>query len=140
MDGFKFVEGPIEVYDYIKLREAAGWPALDYDLAEQALANSLYSVNVVSQTEVVGCGRVVGDGGAYFYIQDVIVLPEFRSLGLGNAIMERIMGYLKTEAKPGAFVGLMASQGLSGFYVKYGFSERDPSGPGMFRIWKEPGQ
>ncbi len=138
MDGFKFIEGPIEVYDYMKLREAAGWQALDYETAEEALANSLYSVSVASQTEVVGCGRVVGDGAAYFYIQDVIVLPQFRMMGLANAIMERIMDYIRDEAKPGAFVGLMAAQGLSGFYVRHGFSERSPDAPGMYRIWKDP--
>lgn len=138
MDGFRYIEGPIDVEDYLKLRDAAGWQSIDYDTAEEALGNSLYSVSVASQTEVVGCGRVVGDGAAYFYIQDVIVLPEFRRMGLANAIMERIMRYIKTEARPGAFVGLMAAQGLSGFYVKHGFSERGPDEPGMYRIWKDP--
>ena len=138
MDGFKFVEGPIEIDDYMRLREAAGWQTLDYETAEAALRNSLYSVSAATQTEVVGCGRVVGDGAAYFYIQDVMVLPEFREMGLANGIMERIMGYLNAEAKPGAFVGLMSAQGLSGFYVRYGFSERAPDAPGMVRSWQGP--
>jgi hypothetical protein len=31
--------------------------------------------------DAVGCGRVVGDGGVYFYVQDVIVVPGLQGLG-----------------------------------------------------------
>jgi ribosomal protein S18 acetylase RimI-like enzyme len=138
MYGFKFIEGPIEVEDYLRLRDAAGWQELDYDKAEAALANSLYSVNAASSTEVVGCARVVGDGGAYYYIQDVLVIPELRGLGIAEQMMRLVMGYLKSEAAPGSFVGMMASGGIAGFYVDDGFSEQLPEIPGMFRIWRGP--
>jgi len=138
MDGFRFVEGPIEVEDYLRLREASGWRMLDYETAQAALDNSLYSVNAVSSTEVVGCARVVGDGGAYFYIQDVLVIPELRGLGIAEHMMGLVMGYLKTEAGPGSFVGMMASGATRGFYVDDAFSEQLPDIPGMFRIWRDP--
>jgi len=138
MDGIRFVEGPIDVEDYMKLREAVGWQGLDYDAAEAALKNSLYSVNAVSSTEVVGCARVVGDGAAYFYIQDVLLLPEYKGLGIAEHMMGMVMGYLKIEAGPGAFVGMLASGKVSGFYVEDGFREQLPEIPGMFRIWRSP--
>ena len=86
---------------------------------KHGLHNSLFSVYVIFENEVVGCGRVIGDGGIYFYIQDVIVLPEFQGKGIGKRIMNAIMDYLKTYAPSGAFVYLMAAKGVSRFYERY---------------------
>lgn len=99
------------------------------------LASSLYSCVVVHDGEAVACGRVIGDGGMYFYVQDVIVIPEYHGRGLGAQVMEAVMGYLEGVAKPGAFVGLMAAQNAEGFYERYGFHRRPDDRPGMFRVW-----
>jgi GNAT superfamily N-acetyltransferase len=94
-------------------------------------------VCIVLANEVIGCGRVVGDGGVYFYVQDIIVLPEFQGKGIGRHIMDAIMEYLKTHASNGAFVGLMAAKGVSEFYERYGFKERPSDAPGMFRVLRK---
>jgi ribosomal protein S18 acetylase RimI-like enzyme len=47
------------------------------------------------KNDVIGFRRVIGDGGIYLYIQDVIVLLEFQRQGIGKCIMDAIMGYLK---------------------------------------------
>jgi len=67
----------------------------------------------------------------YFYIQDLIVHPEFQSKGVGKAMMKELMAYLKTNAKPGAFIGLMAAKGLEKFYRIFEFKVRDFDAPGM---------
>jgi ribosomal protein S18 acetylase RimI-like enzyme len=92
---------------------------------------------VYRDQELVGYGRIVGDGSVYFYIQDIIVLPEHRGQGLGHGIMSRVMAYLAEHAYPDSFIGLMAAQGAAGFYERYGFAERPPDRPGMFLIWGE---
>jgi len=84
--------------------------------------------------DAVGCGRVVGDGGVYFYVQDVIVLPELQGLGWGARIMDAVMRYLDASAPPGSFIGLMAAKDVEGFYRRYGFDRRPDDRPGMFRI------
>jgi GNAT superfamily N-acetyltransferase len=84
---------------------------------------------------VVACGRIVGDGGMYFYVQDVIVAPVYHGRGLGAQIMDAMIDYLRRTARPGAFVGLMAAQGAEGFYERYGFRRRPDDRPGMFRVW-----
>jgi GNAT superfamily N-acetyltransferase len=61
-------------------------------------------------------GRVVGDGGIYFYVQDVIVVPEWQRRGIGSEIMNAIMAFVGSNASPGAFVGLMAARGAAQFY------------------------
>jgi ribosomal protein S18 acetylase RimI-like enzyme len=89
------------------------------------------------KNKVVGCGRVIGDGGIYFYIQDIIVLPEFQGKGIGRRIMDAVMEYLKAHARDGAFVGLMAAKGVSKFYERYGFKERPSDAPGMFLVMRK---
>ncbi len=118
--------------EYQKLRESVGWGKLAPRAMGIGVDHSLYSVCVIHEGEMIGCGRVIGDGGIYFYIQDVIVSPAFQGKGVGKCIMDAIMGYLSNHAHPGAFVGLMAAKGSSKFYEKYGFTERPPDRPGMF--------
>lgn len=46
-------------------------------------------------------------------------------------MMKELMAYLKTNAKPGAFIGLMAAKGLEKFYRIFEFKVRDFDAPGM---------
>ena len=81
----------------------------------------------------VACGRVVGDGVLYFYIQDVIVIPEARNQGHGRRIMEHLMERGLEIAPVGAAIGLMSAVGKEGFYQKFGFATRPSAnfGAGM---------
>jgi GNAT superfamily N-acetyltransferase len=123
------------VQEYRRLRDAVGWGEMTDEGLANGLASSLYSCVVLDEGDVVACGRVVGDGGMYFYVQDVIVLPEYHGRGLGGVVMDAVMRYLESAAKPGAFVGLMAAQNAEGFYERYGFQRRPDDRPGMFRVW-----
>lgn len=132
-EAYQVVECIPTVEEYLALREAVGWGRLDDEMAVCALANALFTVCVLHRGEVIGCARVIGDGGIYFYLQDIIVLPAFQRKGLGTRLMEAILAYLDAHARPGAFVGLMAAQGASTFYTSFGFAVRPPDRPGMFR-------
>ena len=132
---FVLVERPPTVEEYRQLRSAAGWNELTEEGLAAGLSSALYSCIVEHDGAVVACGRVVGDGGMYFYVQDVIVLPEFHGRGLGAQVMGAIVDYLEGAARTGAFVGLMAASGVEGFYERYGFRRRDDDRPGMFRVW-----
>lgn len=83
---------------------------------------------------MVGFGRVVGDGGLFYEVVDVAVLPDHQGLGIGAGIMDRLMQYLSGNATPGAFVSLHAGRGVSGLYEKYGFEARPPEAPGMSQV------
>ena len=72
-------------------------------------------------------GRVVGDGVMYFYIQDVVVDPDYQHQGLGAVLMEKIESYLSRSANKGAMIGLFAVQGKEAFYAKFDYLQR-PSG------------
>lgn len=133
----EIVEGLPSPVRYAELRKSVGWYPVEEGAVVRGLEASLYSVCALDGETVVGCGRVVGDGGVYFYLQDVIVLPRYQGRGIGAALMDRLMAYLRDTARTGAFVGLMAADGVAGFYEGYGFSKRPEGGPGMFRVWSE---
>ena len=131
----ELVERAPTVEEYRRLRGAVGWYPVAEDAVGRGLLAGQYSICAVDDGQVVGCGRIVGDGGMYFYVQDMMVLPSLQGRGIGRALMERLMGYLDDHARPGSFVGLMAARGVSGFYDRYGFSPRADDAPGMFRVW-----
>lgn len=135
-ENFETVEREPTVSEYQRLRRAVGWSEVTDDGVEAGLKNSLYSVVLLSGGETVGCGRVVGDGGLYFYIQDIIVLPEYQGSGLGRLIMDKVIDYLRSRAERGAFVGLMAAKGVAEFYERYGFKVRPEDAPGMGMKWE----
>ncbi len=133
---FRFLELVPTVEEYQFLRNSVGWPKVNNQAVEIALKNSLYSVCVYIDDQIIGYGRVIGDQGIYYYIQDMIVLPEFQRKGIGREIMKLIMNFLEKNADSTAFFGLMSAKGFSTFYEPYGFKKRPDDAPGMFRYGK----
>ena len=82
----------------------------------------------------MGFGRIVGDGGLFFEVVDIAVLPEHQMKGLGAMVMDALTSWLRSNAAPGAFVNLVADPGVSGFYERYGFRARPPESPGMSQV------
>ncbi len=125
------------VEDYNRLRRDAGWPEMDPATAAACLPSSLYAVCAFEGDEVVGTGRVVGDGGLCFYIQDVIVLASHQGRGIGAGIMESIMAWISARSVQHSYLGLMSAVGKEGFYHRYGFTSRptETLGCGMTRFW-----
>lgn len=55
------------VLEYEKICSAVGWKEyMNFDVVEESLRNSLFGVVVRDDEEIVGMGRVVGDGQIYF--------------------------------------------------------------------------
>jgi len=126
------------VGEYNRLRRDAGWPEMDPGTVEGCLPRSLYVVCAYHSREIVGTGRVVGDGGLCFYIQDVIVLKSHQGRGIGAGLMDRIMDFIAARSVKDTYVGLMSAVGKEAFYHRYGFTSRptEKLGCGMTRFWQ----
>lgn len=127
-------ENTLAPEDFIHLRVAAGFLEVPYAQAEKALENGLFTVSAYYEEQLVGMGRLVGDGSMYWYIQDVAVLPECQGKGIGTAIVEKLIEHAQGRlAAPWASVGLTARKGKEPFYEKLGFSRlpSDACGAGM---------
>jgi GNAT superfamily N-acetyltransferase len=135
--GIEYSTLPISVETYNRLRLEAGWHEIATGRASAALKASVFTVTASAGEQVVGCGRITGDGGIYFYVQDILVASDFRGRGIGTEIMERIMIYLAqvAPAGSGAFLGLMISPGFEHFYSRFGFSRLPDASPFLGQ-WK----
>ncbi len=126
----------LRVEEYQSLRKTTGWDMLEDKVVSAALENDLFSLCVYDNEKLIGMGRVVGDGFIYFYIQDIVVIPEYKGKGVGKLIMENVEAYLSKTANNNSFIGLMAAEGVKEFYYKFGYRERPDSRPGMFKVVK----
>jgi len=133
-DKFILIERSPTTEEYRNIRQAIGWGDTDAEATCNGLSNSLFSVCVEFENSIIGCGRIIGNGGIYFYIQDVIVLPDFQRRGVGTQIMNSLLTYIRTHAHTNSFIGLMAAKEAAGFYERFGFGKRPSNGPGMFMI------
>ncbi len=121
------------VDDYIRIRLAAGLSRKTLEAATIGLKNSLFAVTVFCENAPVGIGRVVGDGGCFFEIVDLAVLPEHQKKGVGQLIMDATMSYLLEHAPSSAYVSLMADHGTPAFYERFGFRRAEaPDASGMY--------
>ncbi|MCW8832226.1 MAG: GNAT family N-acetyltransferase [Colwellia sp.] len=112
------------VDEFLALRAKVGWQGVADNIARASLDNSLFHVVIYDDVKLVGMGRVIGDGIMYFYIQDVVVDPDYQGLGIGAALMEQVENYLSNTAKEGSTIGLLAAKGKEAFYARYGYIER----------------
>jgi hypothetical protein len=78
------VERVPTVVEYCELIESVGFRRRDPKAIDIALANSLFAVCAEVSSGIVGCDRVIGNGGLHFYLTDVIVRPEYQ-----RAVLER---------------------------------------------------
>nr|WP_269448579.1 GNAT family N-acetyltransferase [Metabacillus kandeliae] len=123
------------IEEYIHLCDSVGWTDfMNYKAAETSLYQSLFAVTVKENDQVIGMGRIIGDGAIYFYIQDIVVHPDYQGKGIGKEIMQALLQYLKDHAPDKAFVGLFASEGKTQFYENFGFQDYSPGMTGMFQV------
>ena len=82
-----------------------------------AFSNSRYVCFVYENDLLVGVGRVLADGVDCAYICDIAIHPEFQGLGIGKAIVTKLVKFSKEHTK----IILYANLGKEPFYAKLGF-------------------
>ena len=119
------------VETYRHLRTAAGLSAKTVEAATRGLPNSLFAVQILCAGEPVGMGRVIGDGGSFYQVVDIAVLPAHQGRGLGKMIMGAISDYLAREVPESAYVSLIADGEAYRLYEQFGFALTAPASQGM---------
>lgn len=130
-------ENQLNYETYYTLRESVGWNNWSKEQAEKALENSYYSIVIFYNDNVIGMGRVVGDG-IYFTIVDIVVRPEYQGRKIGTTIMNSILEYIEKNMCEGSRVSvqLLAEVGKEQFYIKQGFKlvPHEYCGPALRKI------
>jgi GNAT superfamily N-acetyltransferase len=134
-DDYRLIDAVPSAADYRRLREAAGLRPKSAAAAERGLPNTLFGVSVLHGAAVVGMGRIIGDGGCFFEVVDIAVLPEHQRRGIGKKIMARLMEWIRANAPATALVSLLADVKAVTLYEQFGFKESAPASKGMvFRL------
>jgi GNAT superfamily N-acetyltransferase len=117
------------------LYRAGGWWKEEYDPAQLRhliRGSYLFAVAVDKKTgRAIGTGRVISDGVSDGYIQDLVVLPEYRGSGIGAQIVNTLV---RKCIERGIFwIGLIAEPDTEKFYLPLGFRPMEGHAPLLFR-------
>lgn len=123
-------ETPLQA-DYLRLRLVSGLSPKTAQAAAAGLPNTVFAVMIRWGEEVVGMGRIIGDGGLFFQIVDIAVEPAHQDRGLGKAIVARLVDHLRTHVPSSAYVSLMADGEAHRLYSQSGFKPTAPLSTGM---------
>ena len=136
MPEYVLVRNPPSVDAYCRLRSKAGLTPKAPEAARIALPNTWFGVHVVHEVETVGMGRIIGDGGCFFQVVDIAVMPEHQGMGLGKKIMGALMEYFQVNAPVSAHIFLIADGKAKDLYALFGFKPTAPASIGMGLIKK----
>ncbi len=106
----------------ITLFKDAGWWDETYGTGEfipLIVRRSTVFIGAFDGDRLVGMGRAISDGVSDAYIQDVVVLQEYRGRGIGKMVVEEIVRRLKRRGID--WIGLISTPGQEGFYQTMGF-------------------
>ncbi|MEQ1608559.1 MAG: GNAT family N-acetyltransferase [Hyphomonadaceae bacterium] len=136
--GYVLHDGPPDPETLLRLRGAAGLKTYPIEQARQGVANSLFGVTVKQDGDVVGIGRVIGDGGYFYTVTDIAVQPAHQGKGVSRMIMTRLTEWLHANAPEQSFVSLFADEGVPPLYEKFGFRVCGAEDTGM--VWNRDAQ
>nr|WP_280520031.1 GNAT family N-acetyltransferase [Rhizobium cremeum] len=116
----------------MRLRHVSGLSPFSREAAEKGLPNSIFGVCLMRGEEVVGMGRIIGDGGCFFQVTDIAIDPVHQGRGLAKRIMQALSDFIATLPKS-AYVSLIADVPANRLYAQFGFEETAPRSVGMAR-------
>jgi len=121
--------------DIVALYRAGGWWKDEYDPAEiPRLINGSFAFAVAVDTKcgrAVGMGRALSDGVSDAYIQDLVVLPEYRGRDLGKALVSCLIAQCRDAGI--TWIALIAEPGSEAFYRPLGFARMEGHIPLIYR-------
>jgi ribosomal protein S18 acetylase RimI-like enzyme len=132
-DGYALRDGPAPPADAVHLRREAGMSPKTLEQTTAAAAGSWFGAHVVHESTgaVVGMGRIIADGGWYFHIADMAVLPDHQRRGIGDAVLTRLVARIREVAPPDPYITLLADAPGRPLYRRHGFVETAPGTLGM---------
>lgn len=79
--------------ELLGLYTAVGWQAYTADLDDltRALVNSTYVVTARSAGKLLGLARGLSDDVSIFYLQDILVRPDWQHRGIGRQLLSNCL-------------------------------------------------
>lgn len=133
----KFIES-WSTEEIIKLYKAGGWwresynPSLIPALISGSFAFAI--VRDISTGKTIGMGRILSDGISDAYIQDLVILPEYRGKNIGKKLVTFLIDHCVSKGI--GWVGLIAEPGREEFYKDVGLKPMKDHVPMLYRLEK----
>jgi len=111
--------------DVKDLYDDVNWTIYTKDISRliNAISNSLFVVTAWDKDKLVGLVRVVGDGIIIIYIQDILVLKEYKRKGIGTNLIYAIFEEYKSVRQKVLLTD--DTPQTRGFYESLGFTSCD---------------
>ena len=118
----------------VELYKSGGWWEEHYDpdgLDALIKGSFAFAIAVDASTGLaIGMGRAISDGVSDAWLQDIVVLADYRKQGVGRAITKKLLEYCQQKGL--GWIGLVAEPGSKEFYEPLGF-ETLPGEPMVFK-------
>lgn len=122
--------------EIVKLYKAGGWWKDSYNSSriKPLIAGSFAFAVVIDNNsgKTIGMGRIISDGVSDAYIQDLVVLPEYRGKGVGKKLVNALLEYC--ISKKLIWIGLIAEPGQDEFYSSLGFKHMKNCVPMKYKM------
>jgi len=118
----KFVDSWVEE-EIVTLYKSAGWWKESYDPSGiKKLIKGSFAFAVIIDSisgKAIGMGRILSDGVSDAYLQDLVILPEYRGKGIGRKLVEFLLDYCLSRGI--LWIALISEPGQDSFYLSLGF-------------------
>ena len=100
MEEIELKVGPdIDEASLLALYNAVNWTVYtneqNRDKLSAAVHNSTYVVSAWQGDQLVGLARVLSDDISIFYLQDILILPDFQGMGIGRKLLTNCLERFK---------------------------------------------
>ncbi|MEO1277164.1 MAG: GNAT family N-acetyltransferase [Pseudomonadota bacterium] len=116
-------ETPPEPAEYVAMRAATGLGARTLEAAKIGLAGGLFATVARDPQGLAAMARLVGDGGAFVQLVDVMVRADLGGQGLGREVVARCLAWAEAHLPVSCLVGLHTDPTKIPFYAAHGFRE-----------------
>jgi GNAT superfamily N-acetyltransferase len=109
--------------EIVELYKAGSWWKESYNSSGiKTLIQGSFAFAVVidkNSGKAIGMGRIISDGVSDAYIQDLVILENYRGQGIGKKLVNTLLQHCLSNGL--LWIGLIAEPGQDEFYLPLGF-------------------
>lgn len=121
--------------EIVKLYKAGGWWKENWSSSNinQIIKGSfVFAIAVDNNSgKTIGMGRVISDGVSDGYIQDLVVLPDYRDTGIGKQMVDKLLNHCLSKGIQ--WIGLIAEPGNENFFSTLSFKIMENHSPMLYQ-------
>ena len=113
----------MDLQDIIRLLKSTYWAdrRSEEQIGRSVLNSSCYGVYLEEEEKLVGFARVISDYATTYYLCDVVIDQDYRSKGLGTALVS----YIESLPLYRGLRGVLITRDAHSLYRKFGYEVLD---------------